>query len=169
MQFVYASKQFIYEFCCSPLAPCLFQGICIPLNTTINNFRCDCSLGYDGLYCELYTDACSSTTPSCVDNLRCVPSQFTHNHFTCVTRSYSVQMKSSATLYTLLYGNQQWDLRSNINEIYQLEIILKYFLQNSGVNICSNHLYFNMVQGFLILFLKLMLLHFIAIKIKCFT
>ena len=115
----------------SVLAPCLFQGTCIPLNTTINNFRCDCPAGYTGLFCELVTDACNVHT--CGDNLRCALSQYTH--FTCVPSPYVIQIKQDVFKNLLFGSSHQWDLQYNKNVVYQLEILLRSFIQNTVVMI----------------------------------
>ena len=115
------------------LAPCLFQGTCVSLNTTINNFRCACPVGHTGLFCELLTGVCAAEP---CGNSRCVLSQYTKTHFTCVTTSYTIEIKKDVSLNKLLFdSDQQWNLQSNINVIHQLEIILRYFLQNIEVTV----------------------------------
>lgn len=49
--------------------PCLNGGTCHDL---INSFRCDCTDGYMGAYCQLPYDACTKTPSPCLNNGTCL-------------------------------------------------------------------------------------------------
>lgn len=69
------------------------------------------------------------------ENSRCAPSQYTQSHFTCVTATpYVIQIKQDVNLNKLLFNtDQQWNLQSNVHLVYQLEIILRHYIQNLEV------------------------------------
>lgn len=133
----------------------MFQGTCVALNTTINNFRCACPAGYTGHFCELFTDVC--VTNPCDENTRCVLSQFTQTHFTCVATPYVVQIRRDVALNELLFGsNEQRNLQSS-DTIYQLEKIIRHFIQNIEVHSNDHRILMYICSFICIRFLKILL------------